>query len=240
MILLRSLLFNLGFYLWTLGMLLAFVPALALPRAVTIRGMEIWSAGVMALLRVLTGIRFEVRGREHLPAGACIVASKHQSAWDTIVFHLLLRDPAIVLKRELMWIPLYGQFAAKAQMIPVDRGAAARALRHMIEAARRVVAAGRPIVIFPQGTRVAPGAARPYLPGVAALYRSLHVTVVPVALNSGLLWPRRSLVRRPGIITLEFLEPIPPGLSRDAFSRTLEGRIEHATDRLVHQSEKRE
>lgn len=240
MILLRSLLFNLAFYLWTLGMLLAFIPALVLPRAVTIRGMEIWSAGVMALLRVLVGIRFEVRGREHLPAGACIVASKHQSAWDTIVFHLVLRDPAIVLKRELMWIPLYGQFAAKARMIAVDRGAAARALRRMVEAARRVIAAGRPIVIFPQGTRVAPGVRKPYLPGVTALYRALHVAVVPVALNSGLVWPRRSLIRRPGTITLEFLEPIPPGLSRDDFSRVLEDRIENATDKLVHDSQKRE
>ena len=238
MTVLRSLLFNLAFYLWTLGMMLAFLPALLLPRAVTIRGMEIWSAGVMWLLRALVGLRAEIRGREHLPAGACIVAAKHQSAWDTVVFHLLLRDPAIVLKRELMWIPLYGQFAAKARMIAVDRGAAARALRRMVEAARRVAGAGRPIVIFPQGTRVAPGVRKPYLPGVVALYRALHLPVVPVALNSGLFWPRRSLLRQAGTVTLEFLEPIPPGLPRDAFSRALEERIEGATVRLIQEAGK--
>jgi 1-acyl-sn-glycerol-3-phosphate acyltransferase len=230
---LRAAAFNVAFYAWTAIMLLVCWPILAMPRLWMVAAMEFWAKGVMALLHRLVRLGYEMRGRENIPPGPCIVAAKHQSAWDTIVFHFAVRDPAVVMKRELMSIPIYGWLARRAGMIPVDREGGAAALKAMIVAARRAVAAGRPIVIFPQGTRVAPGKRAPYLPGVAALYRDLKLPVVPVAVNSGCFWPRRSFTRRPGTIVLEFLPPIAPGLSRADFAAELERRIETASLALL-------
>src|SRR6185436_2943851 len=166
-----------------------------------------------------------------VPRGPVLVASKHMCMWDTLALYLALDEPAIVLKRELLRIPFYGWFLAKAAAIPIDRGAGARAYRKMSEAARRVLAQGRPILIFPEGTRQKPGAAPDYKPGVAGLYSLLGVDCVPVALNSGAYWT--GFLKRPGTIVLEFLEPIPPGLTRDTFMTQLQGRIESATSELL-------
>src|SRR5690606_21388864 len=146
-----------------------------------------------------------------------IVAAKHQSAWDTMAFYWVLDDAAYVLKKELLSIPLYGWCARKARMIGVDRSGGAKALRAMVEQAQNCLAEGRPIVIFPEGTRTAPGRRSAYHPGIAALYTRLGVPVVPVALNSGLFWGRRSFIKQPGRIVVQFLPPIPPGLERRAF-----------------------
>lgn len=235
----RSNLFNLAFYVWSVFMVLLFAPALLLPWRVMVWGQRRWARGVNWLMRVLAGIRVEIRGLENLPDGGCIVASKHQSAWDTLIWHDVLDDPAVVLKRELLWIPIYGWMCLKTRMIPVDRKAGTKALRQMALDAERAVAAGRPIVIFPQGTRTAAGVGAdevPYQAGVSALYRAANVPVVPVALNSGMFWPRRRLDRRPGTIVLEFLEPIPPGLPRKEFQRLLPERIEAATRRLERET----
>jgi len=232
---LRALLFNVSFYVWSVAMVVAFAPALLLPYQVTVWGQRCWARGVNWLMRHTAGIAVEVRGRQHLPAGGCIVAAKHQSAWDTLVWHDILDDPAIVMKRELLWIPIYGWMCMKTRMIPVDRKAGTGALKAMLTLARQAVSLGRPIVIFPQGTRTAPGTTAeqvPYQPGVAALYRGLDVPVVPVALNSGLFWPRRDFRRYPGTVVLEFLEPIAPGLTRRAFEARLAERIEAATAQL--------
>ena len=153
--------------------------------------------------------------------------------WDTIVFVALLNDPAIVLKSELLWIPYYGWFSAKAGMIGIDRGSGSAAVRHLVTQGKTAIKANRPIVIFPEGTRSAPGAAPDYKPGVAALYRQLGVQCVPAAVNSGLYWPRRRFLRKPGTIVLEFLPSIPPGLDRKTFMSTLETRIEEATAHLI-------
>jgi 1-acyl-sn-glycerol-3-phosphate acyltransferase len=235
MLQLRSLAFNLAFFVWTGVLLLYNLPRLWRPRRALVAGQRTWTRHMLWLLRRLAGIDYEVRGRERLPELPYILAAKHQSAWDTLIWHLIADDPAIVMKRELLALPIYGAYCRKTEMIAVDRKAGAAAMRAMLEAARAAAAAARPIVIFPQGTRTAPGApatAAPYLPGVAALYRGLGLPVVPVALNSGLFWPRRSFLRRPGRIVLEYLEPIPPGLPRAAFMAELEGRIETATRRL--------
>jgi 1-acyl-sn-glycerol-3-phosphate acyltransferase len=231
----RSNLFNLSFYVWTVFMVVLFAPALLLPYRVTVRGQRQWSKGVNFLMRRCAGIDVEYRGLEHRPAVGAIVAAKHQSAWDTLIWHAILDDPAMVMKRELLGIPVYGWMCRKTRMIAVDRKSGTKALRAMLKDARAAVALGRPIVIFPQGTRVAPGASVkdvPYQPGVSALYRGLDVAVVPVALNSGLFWPRRQFLRRPGTIVLEFLEPIPPGLPRKEFDALLQARIEGGTSSL--------
>lgn len=233
MIRLRSALFQLAFYVWTVGLAILYAPALLGPRRITVGGMELWSKGVIFLLRHLARIRFEVRGPRPPPDQAVIVAAKHQSAFDTVIFHALLKDPSLVMKRELLLIPIYGWQARKVGMIAVDRSEGASALRHLVQAARQIAAARRPIVIFPQGTRTAPGASHPYQPGIAALYSQLGLPVVPLAVNSGLHWPRRRFVKLPGTIVFEFLPPIPPGKKRRDFMAELETTIEGACQRLI-------
>jgi 1-acyl-sn-glycerol-3-phosphate acyltransferase len=232
MIRLRSLAFNIAFYLATIAIGVAGLPLLAAPRHLVMRFGRLWARCVLRLLRALTGISGEVRGTEHVPAGACLIAMKHQSMWDTLMLPVVLGDPAVVIKRELLFVPFYGWYAARAGSIFVDRKGGAGALRHMLAAARQAASQDRPIVIFPQGTRTAPGAQAAYLPGVAALYQALQLPLVPAAVNSGLLWGRRSFLKRPGRITLAFLEPIGPGLPRRAAMAELEHRIEAATAAL--------
>ena len=231
----RALAFNAAFFVWSATLVLYYTPSLFMPRRILVGGQRRWTNHVNALLRTIAGIRIEIRGRERLPAGPFIAAAKHQSAWDTLIWHTELDDPAIVLKKELLSIPIYGQMCRKSRMIAVDRAGGPSALKAMVADARTEIAAGRPIVIFPQGTRTAPGApveAAPYQPGVAALYRALGIPVVPVSLNSGLFWARRSFLKQPGTIVLEYQEPIPPGLDRRGFMAMLTERIEGGTARL--------
>jgi 1-acyl-sn-glycerol-3-phosphate acyltransferase len=232
MIVLRSLTFNLAFYLWMAILGTVSLPVLLLPRRYAWAVGRLYVRHVMALLRLLVGLDYRILGAEHLPSGPAIVAMKHQSAWDTLILPLLFSDPAVVLKRELLLLPIYGWWQMKLGMIAVDRGAGARALKQIVAQARVALASGHTIVIFPQGTRTAPGSTHPYQPGLAALYLQTGVPVVPVALNSGLFWPRRSFRRYPGTITLEVLPPIAPGLDRTRFQARLEAAIETATHRL--------
>ncbi len=231
MTVIRSALFNVLFFVWTILLALTTWPALLLPRPATVAVYRFWSGGVERLAAAIVGIHARWTGP--VPAGPVIYAAKHQSAWDTITMPGRLDEPAVVLKRELLWIPIYGGFLRRWGAIPVDRKAGAKALRQMIADARAMAAAGRSILIYPQGTRVAPGAAAAYQPGIAALYAQLGLPVVPIALNSGLCWGRRSYVKRPGTITVELLPAIPPGLDRREFLRRLEAATETATDRLV-------
>lgn len=229
MIAVRSALFLLWFAAVTAILSLIFLPVLVLPRAATIWLARLWSRATFWGLQVFTGIGFEIRGIP--PRSPVLVASKHMSMWDTMALYLALEAPATVLKRELLHIPFYGWFLWKATAIPIDRAAGASALRKMAAAARAVLAEGRPILIFPEGTRKKPGAPPDYKPGVAGLYALLEVACVPVALNSGVYWT--GFLKRPGTIVLEFLEPIPPGLKRGAFMTLLEQRIEGATAAIL-------
>lgn len=233
MLLLRSYLFALAFYVTTALFLVLGSWLLLGPRRWAMAGLKLHAIVSVWLLRVIAGTRLEVRGREKLPKGAYLVVSKHQSAWDTFGLVPLFRDPAIVLKDELKWIPFYGWFCVKFEHILVKRDKAAKALKQMISDAQSRAAEGREIVIFPEGTRQAPGAPPDYKPGYVALYEALELPCVPLALNSGLFWPRRQLVRHPGTIVVEFLEPIPPGLPRKEFRELLEARLEAAAARLV-------
>lgn len=233
---LRSLVFNVAFFVVTVAMLLACLPLVVVHRHAILAVGRLWARAVMTLLRVVVGVRWEARGDLALLGRACLVAAKHQSAWETIVFYLLAADPAYVMKRELMAIPVYGWLSRKQRMIAIDRQGGAGALRRMVAASERALAEGRQIVIFPQGTRVSPGAAHPYQPGIAALYARLNTPVVPVALNSGLCWGKRSFLKRPGLIVIEVLDPIAPGLKREAFMTRLETAIENASERLASQA----
>lgn len=230
---LRSALFQLWFFGVTFLASLLLTLALPLPHRVMAKGVAAYARAVLFGLRAIAGISHEIRGREHMPRARAIVAAKHQSAWETVAMLAILDDPVQVLKKELALIPFYGWHALKLGMIPVDRSARASALKKMIALAKRRIAQNRIILIFPQGTRVAPGCREEYKPGVAALYTQLGVPCVPVALNSGVFWPRRALLKKPGTIVVEFLPPIPPGLKREQFMALLESRIEEASNRLV-------
>lgn len=233
----RALAFNLVFALWTVVIGILALPILALPRRINMRFGRFWARSVLVLLSVVVGLDHEVRGRGRLPQGGYILALKHQSAWDALIVPIVLGDPAVIVKRELLWLPIYGWYAGRAGSIGIDRKGGAGALRRMVAAARPVIAAGRPVVIFPQGTRAAPGSPLPYQPGVAALYQALGVPLVPAAVNSGLFWGRRSFLKRRGHIVLEFLDPIAPGWPRRKLMDEIERRIESATATLVREGE---
>ncbi len=236
MIFLRSTVFNLVFYAWSAFSVIFFSFLFLLPRRHLQHAQWRWAGQVNWLMEKITNTKVEIRGRELLPDRPCIIASKHQSAWDTISWLNTVRAAAIVLKSDLLWIPIYGQMCLKSGMIIVDRKGQAKALKKLIADSRQALDDGRHVLIFPQGTRTAPGEtteAKPYQAGISALYSGLDTPVVPVALNSGVFWPRRGWLHYPGTIVVEFLPPIEPGLKRREFLSELEARIETATDRLV-------
>jgi 1-acyl-sn-glycerol-3-phosphate acyltransferase len=229
---LRSVAFNLLFYLNLVLHVIAAIPTFALPRAAFMVVAKSWGRTSNRLL-VVAGIGVELRGLEKIPPGALLVAAKHQSVWETFTLLTLFDDPAYVFKRELMWIPVFGWYAWKSDMIPVDRAARRGAIADMVTRAQAEFARGRQIIIFPEGTRTAPSAPPAYRQGVMHLYVQAGVPCLPVALNSGLFWPRRKFLRYPGTIVLEALDPIPPGLPREEFAARLEREIETATARLL-------
>ncbi len=236
---LRSLLFNIGMVLSMLGTMMLMLALMPLPRRYMVGVVRGWTRLTPPFLRVMVGIRHEIRGRDNIPDGPAIYASKHQSAWDTMAMFLPFDDPAYVIKKELIDLPLYGWFARKCEVIGVDRKGGTAALRKMVADTKAILAAGRPVIIFPEGTRAAPDQHLKFHSGVAALYAQCGVPVVPVALNSGLFWSRRSFVKRPGRIVVAFLPPIAPGLDRKAFMAELQSRIGTATDGLVAEARER-
>ncbi|MET1026025.1 MAG: lysophospholipid acyltransferase family protein [Dongiaceae bacterium] len=230
----RALLFNIAYISWSVGIHIVCLPLLFGPRAWVRAAGRVWIHVSLWLLRVVVGLTHREIGLDNFPKTPVIVAVKHQSAWETLYLTLAFGHPAFILKRELLWIPLFGWYLRKVGMIAVDRSGKAAALKRMVREAQACFAAGQAVVIFPEGTRVVPGQHKPYQPGIAALYSQLKMPVVPVALNSGLFWGRKAFVKRPGIITVQYLPAIPPGLDRKSFMRELETRIEIAADALAH------
>ena len=233
MVIFRSLLFNVAFYLNLGTLLLGALVTLVLPRRAVLAMATLWGIISVWLLRVICGTRVEYRGLEKLPKGPLIVAAKHQSTWETFALLWLFEDFTFIVKRELMWVPIFGWCMWKGRMVPVDRGGGSQALAEMTERAAAEIRSGRQLVIFPEGTRRAAGAEPRYKFGVAHLYAEIGVPCVPIALNSGLFWPRRKFLRYPGTIVVEILDPIPPGLPKDQFFQRLQSDIETATARLV-------
>jgi 1-acyl-sn-glycerol-3-phosphate acyltransferase len=233
MALLRSILFNVSYLIWSTFMHIVCMPLLLAPVSWVWTAAHLWIDGTLFLLRLFCGLGHRELGLEHLPNGPAIIAAKHQSAWETLFLSRRLGRPAFILKRELLMIPVFGWFIRKVGMIAVDRAGKAAALKKMVRDANDAFAQGRQIIIFPEGTRVAPGEHKPYQPGIAALYGQLNVPVVPVALNSGLFWGKKAWVKKPGKIAIEYLPPIPPGLDRKAFMAELERRLEPAAQKLL-------
>ena len=232
MILLRSMLFQIAFYAVTVFYGVVLLPLMLMPRLWLWKGVLTWIRSCLLVARYVGGIRTDITGKENIPDGPLLVAAKHQSAWETLALLLLFKDPTFILKRELTWIPIFGWYLWRAGMIPVDRGAKAMALKAMTERAVAELAKGRQILIFPEGTRRAPGAPPQYKFGVAHLYASLRTPCLPIGLNSGVFWPRRKPVR-PGTVRAEILPAIPAGLPRGVFAARLEREIEASSNRLI-------
>jgi 1-acyl-sn-glycerol-3-phosphate acyltransferase len=213
--------------------LIAAVPTFLMPRAGIMKIARLWARSSIWLLRVVCNVKVEYRGLEKIPKGPLLVASKHQSMWETFALLQFFDQPLYILKRELTLIPFFGWYLIKAGMVAVDRRAGGRALLKMVRQASEAVRRGRQLIIFPEGTRRPVGAPPQYKPGVSQLYASCRVDCLPVALNSGLFWPRRTFMRYPGTLVVEFLDPVPPGLARDEFLTRISAVIEDATARLV-------
>jgi 1-acyl-sn-glycerol-3-phosphate acyltransferase len=233
MIFVRSALFNFLFYANTIVLMIIGLPTLIFGRRAVLSLARIWSRSSLWLLRIVCRTSAEFRGIENIPKGACIVAPKHQSFWETFALTLYFEDFSYVLKRELTFIPFFGWYLLRAEQIAVNRANAQTALRQLVAKAKVLFAQGRQLFIFPEGTRRAPGAPPAYKAGVAYVYARTGVPCLPVALNAGLFWPRRRFLRFPGTVLVEFLPVIAPGLEREPFLRELEHRIETATNRLI-------
>lgn len=230
---LRSLVFNAAFYLLMVAMMIVGLPLVVASEQVVRDFARFWGRCSVWLLRQICGVKVEVRGAEYLPARGFILASKHQSFLDILVLLPMAPRFSFVLKRELTWIPLFGLFLLRAGMIPIDRSKGRAVLGHLTERVGAAIANGKQLIIFPEGTRRPPGAVPAYKSGVGHLYAGTGATCVPVALNSGLLWPRRSFLRYPGTVVVQVLPPILPGLSKEDFLATLQERIEAASDALL-------
>jgi len=230
---LRSLVYAVPFYAGVALVGIGGLPFAFLSRRLAARVIVVWASLQKISLRWIMGVETEIRGMNRLPPGPCIIAIQHQSTYDTIAPFFFLPDPAFVLKQELLKAPVFGYYCQRAGMIPIDRDGGMKTMKSMLAAARKAAEAGRPIVIFPEGTRQAVGAPCDLKPGVAAMYRALDLPCVPVALNTGLFWPGSGLPRRSGRAVFEIQEPIPPGLSREAFMDQLRAAISVAGSRLL-------
>ena len=231
MVFARSLLFSILFYLWSLLLVNLCLPMLLGPRSWVVSAFKFWGRGVIVLLRTCCDIRVEVRGT--VPAGKALVAAKHQCMFDVFAQFVILPDSCFVMRKELMMIPWFGWYAWKQRMIVVDRKGGAKTLRQMVRDGQDRLAEERQLLIFPEGHRGEPGVAGDYQPGVAGLYRDLGLPAYLVATNSGVHWPAHGILRRPGTIVFEYLEPLPAGLKRGEFMREMENRIEAASNALL-------
>ncbi len=229
----RSIIFKIVFYVWSAFIFIVFLPTVFLPLKYRYILPILWNKSVMFLLRVICAVQLKVEGLDNLPKkNGYIVAAKHQSAMETMLFHMNVPFTFFVLKRDLMLIPIAGFYAIATKCVPIDRKGGAKTLRMMLEKVQKRIQQGMNLVIFPEGTRTKPGTKKPYAPGVALLYEQCNVPVVPVALDTGYCWPKNSFRKYPGTVTVRFLKPIEPGLHKRAFLSELYDRIEEEQDKL--------
>lgn len=232
----RSIAFDIAFYIGT-GLFVALLtPFVFFSEKFTFKLVQIWSHGFFWCCSNILGLSYKLEGLENLPDGACIIASKHQSVWETFIFNHILNHPSMVYKKELSYIPFFGQFLKYVGSTLVDRSAGIKAIKMLNEQAKRVIDQGRKVVIFPEGTRGIAGQPGVYQPGLAAMYTELDVPVIPCTVNSGLFWGRRSTFKKAGLITLKFLPPILPGIKRKEFTKQFEEKLESASMKLYQET----
>lgn len=230
---LRSILFKMVFYLWTALFCVLYLPLMWMPRNGLIAFQRFWSHGVRFILRIIMNIRLEIRGADNIPSGGALIAMKHQSSFDTFVMHTVVSHPAFVMKIELLKIPLYGSFCVNTGMIPVDRDGGIKALKSLMQKSAAAINDDRQLIIFPEGSRTIPGDHVEYQSGIFGIYKYTKRPVVPVALNSGLYWPKVGHLVPGGVIIFDFLEPIEAGKAKDEFMVLLENKIESASNKLI-------
>jgi|TARA_B100000378_G_scaffold219915_1_gene183235 1-acyl-sn-glycerol-3-phosphate acyltransferase len=226
------------FVIWLYGGMavigIACLPTLLLPRKFAIGAIGLYAQYIRVGLRLLCGVRVELRGRENIQPGAALIAGKHQAMLDVFIPFILFSDPAIILKKELLWYPALGWYALKTKMIPIDRGGTSKTLKKMLRDAKTRSEQGRQILIYPEGTRQPAGATLDYKSaGITALYSQLDVPVIPLATNSGLCWKPRGMTRRPGLVVYEVLPPIPAGLDRKQMFARMKDELEAASEKLL-------
>lgn len=240
MLVLRSLLFNVFFYASTVLLVILWTPALLMRRQASLELGRVWGRTSLWLLDKICGLKVEFRGLENIPPGAVIVACKHQSLWETFALPTKFPDFSFILKRELIWIPFFGWYLLSAEQIAINRAKGGKILPELTRKVKALFAQERQLFIFPEGTRRLAGAPPEYKYGIVHLYRETGAPCLPVALNSGLFWPRRALLRRPGTVVLEFLPAIEPGLGSREFFAELQQRMETATNRLIDEAIERD
>jgi len=233
----RSLFFNIAFYLGSVFILILLSPFLVVSKRFSRSIPHMWASWVSFLLQHIARVNYRIHGT--IPDTPVLFASKHQSAWETIAFNHILDRPAFILKKELLWIPFFGFYLQKADMIALDRDGGLKTLKNLIKQAKDRIRQKRSVVIFPEGTRSTPGTGNTYKKGVFILYKRLNVPVVPVALTTGVCWPRKTFRKHPGTIHVNFLKPIPPGLEESEFMPLLEKRIETESMKLLGLVEKK-
>jgi len=229
----KSSIFYFLLVLWTIFLGILFIPFLFLPKDKLYKPAQIWIGGIFQLLDKICNLSFEIKGQEHMDNKIKLIASKHQSTFETLLLFYKLPKSIFIHKRELFLIPIFGLYLKKLNMISINRSAGPRALKKMLSDSVDRISRGNILIIFPEGTRKKPGENPDYKPGIAGIYNVLNSDVLPVALNSGLFWPKNSLVIRPGKITLEFLPPIKKGLEKESFLETLQKTIEDKTISLT-------
>ncbi len=229
----RSILFMFLFYVWALLIVLLFLPTFLLPAKYAILAPETWTHGNRFLLKWITGIRIHVTGVENLPKkNGYIVASKHQSAMETVLLHLFVPNMIYILKKSLLFLPFAGWYFIKTGCIAIDRKAGIKSMHLLMTKASSQLKKGFNILIFPEGTRTKPRTKTKYNPGVFLLYENCKVPVVPVALNTGYFWPKNSFRRHAGTVTFKFLPQIPAGLGKKQFMNELEQTIESSCQKM--------
>ena len=228
----RSILFYVFLALWTILMGIICFPYLFVSYQYLRKPVNIWLKGIFKLLQIICNITYEIRGKENIPSYAVLVASKHQSAFETFALFYHINNSIFIHKRQLFFIPIFGQYLKKINMISIDRSEGTIAMRKMLKQTKQKIQEGKSIIIFPEGTRKKPGENPDYKTGIAGIYKNLETEVLPVAVNSGHYWPKHTFIKKPGKIIIKFLQPIPTKLEKKEFLERIESVIEEETNKI--------
>ena len=231
--LIRSIIFYILLYMWTLFLGILCLPYLLLPNSFVRSLANLWISGILNILKLTCGITYEIRGRENIPNHSVIVASKHQSTFETFLLFRLIKNSIFIHKKELFFIPIFGFYLKKSNMIAINRAEGTKAMRKMLNEIKQSIVNGYSIIIFPEGTRKKPGESPDYKTGIAGIYKESEVEVLPVALNSGYYWPKHTFIKTSGKIIIKFLKPIPSQLEKSEFLKKIESVIEGETNEII-------
>lgn len=236
----RCFLFDLLYFTWTILCCVILLPTFLLPQKLFNKTVKLYFGGIYVLERLILNLKYEIRGLEHLPKdGSYMIASKHQSTYETLKYFLLFPQLMIAMKKELMNVPIWGWYPRKMGCISIDRGSASKALKSLYKGVDRLKAEGKNLLIFPQGTRVPVGATveeYPYKSGMANIYKNCAIQIVPIAINAGYYWPKNSFLKKSGTVVFEILPTIEIGRNPKTLMTEIENLLETHSDRLMKEA----